>query len=63
MVPDEVGTTGSSTSPCSDIFSGTVPFSEPECFAIDRFMNSHQGIFDAYLAVWNPKLLLLEIFI
>jgi carboxypeptidase A len=51
MIPDEVGTTGSSTSPCSDVFSGNMAFSEPECFAIDRFLNDHRGIFDAYLAL------------
>jgi hypothetical protein len=51
MVPDEVGNTGSSTSPCSDVFSGPESFSEPECYAIDRFLNAHRGIFDAYLAV------------
>lgn len=51
LVPDEVGNTGTSTSPCSDVYSGTEAFSEPECLAIDRFLNSHRGIFDAYIAV------------
>ncbi|KAL7013596.1 hypothetical protein ACKWTF_015485 [Chironomus riparius] len=51
MVPDEVGSTGSSTSPCSDVFSGPEAFSEPECHAIDKFLNSHKGIFDVYLAM------------
>lgn len=51
MVPDEYGTTGSSQSPCSDVFSGPKPFSEPETAAIDKFLSEHQGIFDAYLDV------------
>lgn len=56
MVPDEVGNTGTSTSPCSDVYSGTQAFTEPECLAIDRFLNFHRGIFDAYLAVSYLKL-------
>jgi len=59
MVPDEVGNTGSSTSPCSDLFSGPEQFSEPECYAIDRFLNAHIGIFDAYLAVCKTVFLII----
>lgn len=51
MVPDENGNTGSSTSPCSDIFSGPSAFSEPEMASIDNFLKNHPGIFDAYIAV------------
>lgn len=51
MVPDEYGVTGSSTSPCSDVFAGTHPFSEPETAAVNQFLTSHRGIFDIYLAV------------
>ncbi|KAG5675035.1 hypothetical protein PVAND_004974 [Polypedilum vanderplanki] len=52
MVPEEItGSTGSSVSPCSDVYSGPYNFSEPECYAIDRFLDAHRGIFDAYLAL------------
>lgn len=62
MVPDEYGDTGSSTSPCSDVFSGTHPFSEPETFAVHNFLSNHTGIFDVYLDVksynfFMPKVL------
>jgi len=49
MVPDEYGVTGSSTSPCSDVFSGIQPFSEPETFAVHNFLSNHTGMFDVYL--------------
>jgi hypothetical protein len=51
MIPDEDGNTGSSTSPCSDTFSGPSPLSEPECAATDKFLSENPGIFDAFLAV------------
>ena len=51
MVPDEYGSTGSSTSPCSDVFSGVQPFSEPETFAIHNFLSNNTGKFDVYLDV------------
>ena len=51
MVPDENGSTGSSTSPCSDTFSGPFALSEPECASVDNFLNDNYGIFDAYIAV------------
>lgn len=51
MVPDEDGNTGSSTSPCSDTFSGPYALSEPECATVDNFLNDNRGIFDTYIAV------------
>lgn len=51
MIPDEDGNTGSSSSPCSDTFSGAYALSESECSAIDKFLNDHTGIFDVFLAV------------
>lgn len=51
MVPDEDGNTGSSTSPCSDTFSGPSALSEPECATVDNFLNENPGIFDTYIAV------------
>lgn len=51
MVPDEYGDTGSSSSPCSDVFAGNRAFSEPETAAVDKFLSEHPGIFDAYLDI------------
>ena len=38
------GTGGSSTSPCSDVFMGPTPFSEPETLNVKNFVEAHINI-------------------
>lgn len=38
------GTGGSSNSPCSDVFMGPTPFSEPESLAVKNFVEGHPNL-------------------
>jgi hypothetical protein len=50
MGKDETGDEGASKVPCSDLYAGPRPFSEPETQAIEDYMKLHHGKFDVYIS-------------
>ena len=50
LVKDETGNEGASRAPCSDIYAGPAPLSEPETAALDRFLGEHHDKFDVFLS-------------
>ena len=46
---------GSSSDPCSSIYSGPSYFSEPETKAVERFLKTIQTELVAYLVVHTPR--------
>jgi len=49
--PYKWGYAGTSTNPCSEIYQGPSPLSEPECLAHANFINAHNDSFYAYLTL------------
>lgn len=50
LIKDENGSEGASRAPCSDVYAGPHPFSEPETIALENYLLQHSDKFDVYLS-------------
>lgn len=50
LTPDETGSLGASTSPCTDLYAGPSPLSEPEVQAVDLAMARFNSSVDVFLS-------------
>lgn len=48
---DETGNEGASRAPCSDLYAGPYPLSEPEAIVLDRFMANYKNRTDIFLSM------------